>query len=163
MRAILLPASLILLAVIVSAQDELLPPDEVQDLVERYVERGVESYREGGYDEARLRFKKALKRDKKNLGARMGIARCDMQLGAYENPDAIEPLLLAASIDLREGKTAEVRQAMRKLFEGEGSKLDLPRLRAGYLLAEAYAANGKRDDAKDVLNRIVSHYKRRYD
>ena len=73
MRAIVLPASLFLLAIVVSAQDEL-PPDEVQDLVERYVERGVESYREGGYDEARLRFKKALKRDKSNLGARIGIA-----------------------------------------------------------------------------------------
>jgi len=156
------------------AQDDLLPPDEVQDLVERYVERGVESFREGGYDEARLRFKKALKRDPKNLGARMGTARCDLALGAYgqartliekmlaDHPAALGPVLLRARIDLREGKTTDVRRAMRALFEAEG-KFDLNRLRAGFLLASAYAANGKRDEAKDVLNKLVEQYKRRYE
>ena len=32
------------------AQDDELPPDEVADLVERYVERGEVSLREGNYD-----------------------------------------------------------------------------------------------------------------
>ena len=124
--------------------------------VERYVERGIESFREGGYDEARLRFKKALKRDPKNLGACMGTARCDLALGAYgkaralaqqvlvDFPEAGEPLLLIAEVDLREGKTSVVRQAMRKLFEADGTngKWDSHRLRAGVLLASAYAADG---------------------
>jgi len=195
MRSILLPAPLFLFLALCCvalvgdyslAQDDLLPPDEVQDLVERYVERGIESFREGGYDEARLRFKKALKRDPKNLGARMGTARCDLALGAYgkaralaqqvlvDYPEAREPLLLIAEVDLREGKTTAVRQAMRKLFEadgtagndgtdGTGGKWDSHRLRAGLLLASAFAANGKRDRAKDALDKIVAQYKRRYE
>ena len=39
----------------------------------------------------------------------------------------------------------------------------MPRLRAAYLMASAYAANGKRDEAKDILNKVVDQYKRRYD
>ena len=50
MRTRLLP--LLLLLGPVAAQDEDLPPDEVADIVERYLERGVESLREGNYEEA---------------------------------------------------------------------------------------------------------------
>ena len=187
MRSILLPATLILIALfalVSRAQDDLLPPDEVQDIVERYVERGIESFRDGGYDEARLRFKKALKRDPKHAGARLGIVRCQMALGGYdeardgleqvlkeqvlkeqvlkENGDSIEAKLLLAAIDLREGKLTAVRAITRSLVAG-GDELDLNGVRASYLLAASYAAGGKRMDAKDVLNRVVKHYKRRYD
>jgi len=177
MRSNLLPATLILLAgttLVSRAQDDLLPPDEVQDIVERYVERGIESFREGGYDEARLRFKKALKRDPKHAGARLGIARCRMALGAYEeardgleqllkdHEESVEAKLLLARLDLREGKLSAVRAIMRPLV-GTADKLDLNGVRASYLLAASYAAAGQHVDAKDVLNRVVKHYKRRYD
>ena len=76
--AVVIPAAVIPAAI---AQDDLLPPDEVADLVDRYVDRGIESFREGSFDEAELRFKKALKRDPKSLRARMGLVRCRMALG----------------------------------------------------------------------------------
>jgi len=188
MRALLLPAPLLLLVLLLglaawavpshlvppaAAQDELLPPDEVSDLVERYVDRGIESFREGSYEEASARFEKALKRDPKSLGARLGLARCRMARGGYakarellaqaaqDHPDAREPKLLVAEIDLREGRYAELKQAMRPLLEME--KLDPTALHAAYLIAEAYGRTGKRDEAKDVLDKIVARYKQRYD
>ena len=178
MRKHILPATLSLFFFSVVlwptlAQDELLPPDEVADLVERYVERGVDSFREGSYDEAALRYRKALKRDPSNLGALLGLARCRMALGAYDDAraeiakaaakhaDSREPLVLAAEIDFREGKLETVVKSMEPVF-GTGDR-DVPALRAGLLLASAHAAHGRRGDAKDVLNSIVAHYKRRYD
>jgi Tfp pilus assembly protein PilF len=74
MTARLTPLCLLFLFAPVLAQDDELPPDEVADLVERYVERAEESLREGNYEEARLRFKKALRRAPKHPTARLGIA-----------------------------------------------------------------------------------------
>ncbi|MHC4408712.1 MAG: tetratricopeptide repeat protein, partial [Planctomycetota bacterium] len=164
---------LLLLVPAVFAQDDLLPPDEVADLVDRYVDRGIESFREGSLDEAEARFKKALKRDPKSLRAQIGLVRCRMALGGYskardileqvrkEHPDAREPLLLQAELDLREGRYDELKAALTPLLKQD--KLDELGLRAGYLLADAYGRRGKRDEAKDVLNLIVDRYKQRYD
>ena len=55
------------------AQDEDLPPDEIADLVDLYVERGEESLRIGSYVEAQLRFEKVLARDPENRAAFLGI------------------------------------------------------------------------------------------
>ena len=59
----------------VAAQDEDLPPDEVADLIDLYVERGEESLRQGSYDEAKLRFQKALQKSPKHRGAPAPLGR----------------------------------------------------------------------------------------
>ncbi|MHC4938633.1 MAG: tetratricopeptide repeat protein [Planctomycetota bacterium] len=160
----------LLLASVLFAQDDLLPPDEVADLVDRYVDRGIESFREGSYDEAEARFKKALKRDPKSLRAQIGLVKCRMALGSYSkardllekiNRASAEARLLEAALDLREGRYEQLKPLLQPLLEQP--KLDEHGLHAGYLLAEAYGRTGKRDDAKDILNRIVDRYKERYD
>ncbi len=88
LRFLLLCLCVLFLIAPVPAQDDELPPDEVADLVERYVERGEESLREGNYEEARLRFQKALKRDPKNKAAHRGVARSHQAYGAYEKDEA---------------------------------------------------------------------------
>ena len=80
----LIPLSLLLLALFAHAQEDELPPDEVADLVDRYIDRGQESLREGNYEEARLRFSKALRRDPDRAEAYLGIAAAHRALGAYD-------------------------------------------------------------------------------
>ncbi|MEM8884082.1 MAG: tetratricopeptide repeat protein [Planctomycetota bacterium] len=175
MRRILLPATLLLLPFApVLGQDDLLPPDEVADLVDRYLERAEESFREGNYEEAEARYRKALKRAPKNLEAQMGLAHCLYVVGRYEDtreavegvrkqhPDALPPRLLEARVDLRTGEYAKVRRAMKPVFDA-ADRPDVDQLHAGVLLARAHAAEGQRGDAKDVLDKIVARYKQRYD
>ena len=159
--ALLLPLLLLLVTfpALVGAQDDELPPDEVADLVDRYVERGIESMREGSYDEARLRFKKALKRDKKNQQAQLGIAAAYRMTGAYKkSEDAIrkrldqepsdrEAKVALAELRLLRGRGAEAKALCEAVIAKGGEGPDLTGLRARYLLASALAGQGKRDDA----------------
>ncbi|MGH7162437.1 MAG: tetratricopeptide repeat protein, partial [Planctomycetota bacterium] len=105
-RPLLLPV-LLLLAVAAPAQDEDLPPDEAEDLVQLYVERGEESLRDGDYDEARLRFQKALRRDPAHRGARLGIAACFRAVGGYEEAEAQIRELLARTPGDREARVTQ--------------------------------------------------------
>ena len=155
------------------AQDEELPPDEVADLVERYVERGVESMREGSYDEARLRFSKALKRDGKHKQAQLGIAESYRRVGAYDKAEGVlrkrleqEPSdrdakVALAELDLLRGRVVAAKPALRSVIEKGGEGPDLTGLRARYVLAEALASQGKRGDARTVLDLVVKTYERR--
>jgi len=163
----------LLLALPLFAQDDELPPDEVADLVERYVERGVESLREGGYEEARLRFQKALRRDKGNRRALLGVAESYRVVGAYDKAKAALQTLLEklpgdraanvmwAEIDLVHGKTTDVRTRLRSVIESGGDGPDLVGLRARDVLAASLAHDGRRDEARTVLDDVVSYYKRR--
>jgi len=163
-------------ATAVLAQDDELPPDEVLDLVDRYVERGVESLREGNYEEARLRFKKALRRDPKNATSHLGIATCHRRVGAYDKAEAQLRELLEvrpsdragkvalAELDLLRGRHGKVREAAREVLgKGGGEGPDLVGLRARLVLAEAHAARGRRGDARDALDFFKDYYNRRYD
>mgnify|MGYP002624862640 FL=1 len=158
------------------AQDDELPPDEVADLVERYVERGEESMREGNYDEARLRFQKALRRDAADEKAHLGIAACHRALGAYDKAEAQLGKLLEASpssrgaklalgrLDLLQGRLSEARaRAEEVLAAGVSEGLDLVGLQARMLQAECLARRGQRGDARTVLDFFVKYYDSRYD
>jgi tetratricopeptide (TPR) repeat protein len=164
-----------LLSTLLFAQDDELPPDEVADLVDRYVERGMESLREGSYEEARLRFRKAIKRDPKNRLARLGIAASFRALGAYDKAEAALKELMAqhpgdrtgklalAELDLRRGRTSDARKRLKEVIATGGEGPDLDGLRARYRLGEALARDGMRDEARDVLDDMVKHYDRRYE
>jgi len=164
---------LLLLATVLPAQDDELPPDEVADLVDRYVERGIESMREGAYDEARLRFKKALKRDPRHKGAQLGIARCYRLVGAYQKAqEALDQLLrqrpgdreatvALAGIQLVRGRTVDMTAPLKRVIDTGGEGPDLTGLRARYLLASALAHDGRRGDARTVLDTVIKYYDRR--
>jgi tetratricopeptide (TPR) repeat protein len=165
--------ALLLFAPALLAQDEDLPPDEVADLVDRYLERAEESLREGAYDEARLRFKKALKRDPKNANAQLGIARAYIYTGRYDKADKeIGKLLdrdagnraakvLRARIALQRGRTQAVRDLAKDVLAKGGEGPDLIGLEARYLLARALAHDGRGDDARDALDPVRKYYERR--
>lgn len=154
-------------------QDEDLPPDEVADLVDRYVERGTESLREGNYDEARLRYEKALRRDPAQRLAHLGIARCHAARGAYDRADEAlrqlfahypadrEGRVLQAELDLRRGRASDARAAMEQILAQGAEGPDLVGLRARTLLAEALAGAGQRGDARTVLDYFPSYYEGR--
>jgi tetratricopeptide (TPR) repeat protein len=154
-------------------QDEDLPPDEVADLVDRYAARGTESLREGNYDEARLRYEKALRRDPAHRLAHLGIARCHVARGAYERADEALALLfrhhpadregrvLGAEIDLRCGRVSDARAAMEQVLAQGGEGPDLVGLRARTVLAEALAASGQRAEARTVLDFFPDYYEGR--
>lgn len=167
-------ALLLSLALPVFAQDDELPPDEVADLVDRYVERGYESLREGNYEEARLRFLKALKREPANKQARLGVVTTHMRIGAYDKAEAElntllqhhagdrDALVRFAALDMRRGRLSAVRARAREVIEkspGEGP--DLAGLEARALLAEALARNGKRDEARTTLDFFLDYYEAR--
>ena len=170
----LLPA-LLILTVPLFAQDDELPPDEVADIVDRYLERGLESLRDGSYDEARLRFKKALKRDPGNEAAWLGTITCYRDTGAYDKADSALASLfenvpesragrvLKAELDLLRGRHAEVRKAMEALIANPAPEPDIVGLRARILLASALEARGLRDEARTALDPFIPYYKRRYD
>ncbi len=155
-------------------QDDELPPDEVSDLVERYHERGIESLREGSYEEARLRFKKALKRNPKHVGARLGSVTAWKAYGAYgkarreleelfkHHPGHRAGLVARAKLDLLEGKDSDARDAARKVVEGgTGEGPDLVGLEARIVLAQGLAARGLRDEARTVLDYFPDYYEKR--
>jgi len=167
--------TLLLACAALGQDDELLPPDEVSDLVERYHERGVESLREGGYVEARLRFRKALERDPEHVGARLGTVEAWKAFGAYDkarreldklfehHPGHRAGLVERAELDLLEGKDDDARAAARKALEkasgGEGP--DLAGLAARVVLAEGLAFRGRRGEARTVLDYFLDYYERR--
>jgi tetratricopeptide (TPR) repeat protein len=170
----LLPALLVLTAPLFAGDDEL-PPDEVADIVDRYVERGYESLRDGSYDEARLRFEKALKRDPANEEAWLGTIVCDRDTGAYDDadealaklfevrPDSRRGRTRKAELDLVRGRFADVRTAMETLLAEPADEPDLAGLRGRVLLAAALEARGRRGDARTVLDPLIPYYKKRYD
>jgi tetratricopeptide (TPR) repeat protein len=158
------------------AQDEELPPDEVADLVERYVERGEESLRQGNYEEARLRFKKALRRAPKHRTARLGIAAAHRAIGAFEkaekelrrhleaHPGDRAGKVVLAELDLARGKLVRAREAARAVVEkGGGEGPDLVGLQARLVIAESLAARGQRDEARTVLDFFRGYSERRMD
>ncbi len=167
---------LLLLLVPVAAQDEDLPPDETSDLVARYLERGEESLREGNYDEARLRFGKVLKRDPRNVAARLGNATTYRLAGAYEKADAeIEEalkahpgdrgaLVMKAQLALLRGRLGEARDlAQQAIGKGSGEGPDLTGLAARVVAAEALARRGQRDEARTVLDHFLDYHRVRAD
>jgi len=166
---------LLLLTLPLAAQDDELPPDEVAELVDRYVERGQESLREGNYEEARLRFGKALKRDPQHATARLGIAACYRALGAYDKAEteitqhlALHPgdragRAALAELDLARGRLAETCENARKVLEVGGEGPDLVGLEARLLMAEALARRGQRDEARTVLDFFLDYHEKRMD
>ena len=148
----------------VAAQDEDLPPDEVADLIDLYVERGEESLRQGSYDEAKLRFQTALQKSPKHRGARLGVVAAHMAIGEYDKAvDQLEKLfadhpgdregrVTRARIYLLRGKDASARETLREVLKTGGEGPDLVGLDARIVLAEALAKRGKRDEARDVLD-----------
>ncbi|MCZ6574257.1 MAG: tetratricopeptide repeat protein [Planctomycetota bacterium] len=171
---LLLPPLLALLVSPARAQDEDLPPDDVQDLVERYVARGDDSLRQGNYVEAILRFRKALRRDPKHRGARFGVVACLKTRGKYDeaneeldlhfklHPGDREALVLKAEIDLARGRDASAREGARKVIAGGGEGPDRAGRRARLVLAEALARTGKRDEARNVLDYFLQYYEDRF-
>ncbi len=166
--------SLICLVFTLRAQDDELPPDEVADIVDRYLERAEDSLREGNYEEARLRFKKALRRDKNNITAHLGTARCWAVYGSYEKAEnqlkallAAHPSNRAAKVQLAElalargqsSQAAELAKGVIKSASGEGP--DLEGLQARLVVAETLARRGQRGDARTVLDAFPAHYKAR--
>lgn len=171
-----IPLALLLLAApLLAGDDEDLPPDETEDLVQLYVERGEESLRQGEYEEARLRFGKAVQRDPKSRGARLGVARAWRAVGALDKAEAeIRALLEAlpgdrearvamADLDLRRGRDASAREALQAVAGGEGAESDNVGLRARFLLAEALAVAGRRDEARTQLDPLLDLYEREVD
>jgi tetratricopeptide (TPR) repeat protein len=176
MTARLTPLCLLFLFAPVLAQDDELPPDEVADLVERYVERAEESLREGNYEEARLRFKKALRRAPKHPTARLGIAAAHRAIGAYDkaenelqrhleaHPGDRAGKVALAELDLARGKLVRAREAARAVVEkGGGEGPDLLGLRGRLVVAESLAARGQRDEARTVLDFFRDYHSRRMD
>ncbi|MDH3591320.1 MAG: tetratricopeptide repeat protein [Planctomycetota bacterium] len=172
-RYVLLPLLILVPALV--AQDEDLPPDEIADIVDRYVERGEESMREGVYDEARLRFKKALRRDPGHVRAHLGTAWCYRVVGAYAKADAqIDKLLakhpsnrdarvLRAELELLQGRVSKAKDLAAEVVKTsltEGP--DLAGLRARYLIAECQGRRGLRDDARTTLDYFPTYYKARF-
>ncbi|MFQ5844170.1 MAG: tetratricopeptide repeat protein [Planctomycetota bacterium] len=166
---------LLLPAVAVHAQDEDLPPDEIADLVDRYVDRGEESLREGNYDEAVLRFRKALRRDPAHRAARLGVVSSLRARGRYEQAEReLSELLhhhpadrlarvVKGEIDLLRGRDASAREAARQVVGTGGEGPDAVGRRARLLLARALAESGKRDEARTVLDFFLDRYDDRYD
>jgi tetratricopeptide (TPR) repeat protein len=167
---------LLFLLVPLRAQDDELPPDEVADLVDRYVERAEESLREGNYEEARLRFKKALRRAPKHPTAWLGIAVTHRVIGAYDKAEAdLKRHLEArpgdragkvalAELDLERGNFVRAREAARAVVEkGGGEGPDLLGLRGRLVVAESLAARGQRDEARTVLDFFRDYHGRRMD
>lgn len=170
-----LPCLLLLLAPL-RAQDDELPPDEVADLVERYVERGEESLRQGNYEEARLRFRKALRRAPQHRTARLGIAAAHRAIGAYDKAEReLQRQLEAhagdragkvqlAELDLLRGKLVRAREAAREVVaKGGGEGPDLVGLQARLVVAQSLAARGQRDEARTVLDFFRGYSGRRMD
>ncbi|MCZ6787256.1 MAG: tetratricopeptide repeat protein, partial [Planctomycetota bacterium] len=157
----------------VAAQDEDLPPDEVADLIDLYVERGGESLRQGSYDEAKLRFQKALEKSPGHRGARLGVVAADMAVGEYDkamaqleklfadHPGDREGRVIKARIHLLRGKDASARETLREVLKTGGEGPDLVGLDARIVLAEALARRGKRDEARDVLDHFIKLYEDR--
>jgi tetratricopeptide (TPR) repeat protein len=176
MRRALPAPFLVLLAVGgARAQDADLPPDEAEDLVAMYNARGEESLRQGNYQEARLRFGKALARDPRNRTARLGVVAAHRAVGAYDaaenelramleaDPADREARLAQAELDLLRGRAAAARDAARAVIASGGEGPDLAGLRARAVLAEACAASGLRDQAREALEPVLAMYERRYD
>ncbi len=175
-RAMTWPALLLLaLGVRGLAQDEDLPPDEVGDIVERYAERGVESLREGNYDEARLRFGKAIRRDPAHKGSRLGLAACHGAVGAYgkargeleallaSRPGDRDARTMQAEIDLRTGDLLRARETAKAVIAQGGEGPDLAGMRARIVLGESLAREGRRDDARTALDFFPEYYRGRLD
>jgi len=171
----ILPLLLLLFFVrITSAQDEELPPDEAADMADLYVERGEDSMRLGSYEEARLRFEKALKRVPDSKVARLGVARAHFAIGEYkEAAEQIRKLyehhagdrdgkVFEARIALRRGHAASARELARAVLKAGGEGPDPAGLAARLILAEALAEHGKRDEARDVLDYFLKLYERRH-
>ncbi|MHC4578344.1 MAG: tetratricopeptide repeat protein [Planctomycetota bacterium] len=168
--------SLFLLLAPLLAQDDELPPDEVADLIDRYVERGEESLRQGNYEEARLRFRKALKRAPQHPTARLGVAAAHQAVGAYAKAEAelarhleAHPgdragKVARAELDLRQGRLARATETAREVMaKGGGEGPDLLGLRARLVLAEALARRGQRDEARTALDFFLDYHDRRVD
>ncbi len=165
----------LLLPLRVAAQDEDLPPDEVGEIVERYAERGIESLREGNYEEARLRFAKALRRDPGHKGSRLGLASCHAAVGAYDKARAELDALLAAKpgdrdvrtmqaeIDLRTGELLRARETAKAVLGQGGEGPDLAGMRSRIALAESLVREGRRDDARTILDFFPEYYRGRLD
>ncbi|MEE8106214.1 MAG: tetratricopeptide repeat protein [Planctomycetota bacterium] len=171
----ILPLLLLLLLMrTTSAQDEELPPDEAADMADLYVERGEDSLRLGSYEEARLRFEKALERVPDNKEARLGVARAHFAIGEYKKAtEQIQKLyehhagdrdgkVFEARIALRYGHAATARDLARTVLKGGGEGPDPAGLAARLVLAEALAEHGKRDDARDVLDYFVKLFEQRH-
>lgn len=175
MRALLLLAGCLSAAISARAQDEDLPPDEAAELVAGYVERGYESLRTGSYDEARLRFAKALRRDPARREARLGMAEAWRAVGNYDGAEAElrellgrtpgdrEARVAQAEIDLLRGREATAREALKAVIDQGGEGPDLVGLRARTVLAEALAVNGRRDEARTTLDHFLKYYEERFD
>ncbi len=165
---------LALSAPIAHAQEDDLPPDEAEDLVAMYVGRGEESLRQGNYDEARLRFQKALRRDAGNRAARLGIVAAHRAQGAYGPAEEVlremlgaeggdrEATLALAELEFLRGRTLSARDLARAVVDKGSEGPDLTGLAARSLLAEALASSGKREEARGVLDYFLTYYERRY-
>ncbi|MGQ0614357.1 MAG: tetratricopeptide repeat protein [Planctomycetaceae bacterium] len=156
------------------AQEEDLPPDEAEDLAAMYVGRGEESLRQGNYDEARLRFQKALRRDAGNRAARLGIVAAHRAQGAYGPAETVlqemlgtqagdrEATLALAELEFLRGRTTSARDLARAVVDKGVEGPDLTGLAARSLLAAALASAGKREEARGVLDFFLTYYEGRY-
>ncbi|MCG8422885.1 MAG: tetratricopeptide repeat protein [Proteobacteria bacterium] len=126
---------------------------------------GTEALKAGRIDEATTRFEKALKTNRDNLGARLGIAkvamakedlanaRKNLELVLKADPTRLDAALTHAELYVREGNLDQAETLADKLVERDGDipdKLDVARvylIRGRILEARAKAKNTDPGDA----------------